>query len=116
MAWRHQSDYTAYWRSGYPVPLTNSFAILVVREAVQPSDLDTCMNLNVFDMFPSIACAGRRFAFLHGVRQVEFPSFRQLLPLVYRRVRTTPHFLGFSKRVRPSNVGRVCTFRFSMLA
>ncbi len=32
-------------------------------------------NLNVFDMFPSIESAGRRFAFLHRVLQGEFPCF-----------------------------------------
>ena len=36
----------------------------------------TCgSNLDVFDMFPSIESADRRFAFLHWVLQGEFPSF-----------------------------------------
>src|SRR5437870_500014 len=32
-------------------------------------------NLDVFDMFPSIRSAGRRFAFLHRVLRGEFPCF-----------------------------------------
>ena len=54
---------------------TNSFAIQVVPEAIQASDVDMLMNLDVFDMFPSIESAGRRFAFLHRVRRGEFPCF-----------------------------------------
>ena len=36
----------------------------------------TCFkNLDVFNMFPSIESAGRRFAFLHRVLRGEFPCF-----------------------------------------
>jgi len=36
----------------------------------------TCVeNLDVFNMFPSIGSAGRRFAFLHRVLRGEFPCF-----------------------------------------
>ena len=36
-------------------------------------------NLDVFNMFPSIESAGRRFAFLHWVLQGEFPSFNSTI-------------------------------------
>jgi len=44
-------------------------------EAIQPSYVNMHENLDVFNMFPSIESAGRRFAFLHWVLQGEFPSF-----------------------------------------
>ena len=47
----------------------------MVPVAIQPSSVDMRKNLNVFNMFPSIESAGRRFAFLHRVLQGEFPCF-----------------------------------------
>ncbi len=47
----------------------------MVPEAIQSSDGDMLMNLDVFDMFPSIESADRRFAFLHRVLRGEFPCF-----------------------------------------
>lgn len=54
---------------------TSRFAALTVPEAIQWSDVDMRMNLDVFGMFPSAKSAGRRSAFLRWVLQGEFPSF-----------------------------------------
>ena len=54
---------------------TNSFAIHMVPEAIRSSYVDMRKNLDVFNMFPSIESAGRRFAFLHRVLRGEFPCF-----------------------------------------
>ncbi len=50
-----------------------------VPEAIQSSDVDMLMNLEVFGMFPSIESVGRRFAFLHRVLRGEFPCFNSTI-------------------------------------
>ncbi len=77
---------------------TNSFAIQVVPEAIQASDVDMLMNLDVFDMFPSIESAGRRFAFLHWVLQGEFPSFDGTIKALRHPTAISPHFVSFAWR------------------
>jgi hypothetical protein len=47
----------------------------MVPEAIRSSYGDMQENLDVFNMFPSIDSAGRRFAFLRRVQQGEFPCF-----------------------------------------
>ncbi len=47
----------------------------MVPEAIRSTYVDMLENLDVLDMFPSIASAGRRFAFLHRVLRGEFPCF-----------------------------------------
>ena len=47
----------------------------MVPEAIRSSYGDMPKNLDVFNMFPSIESAGRRFAFLHRVLRGEFPCF-----------------------------------------
>ncbi len=47
----------------------------MVPAAIRSTYVDMLKNLDVFNMFPSIESAGRRFAFLHWVLQGEFPSF-----------------------------------------
>ena len=47
----------------------------MVPVAIRSSYVDMHKNLDVFNMFPSIESAGRRFAFLHRVLRGEFPCF-----------------------------------------
>ena len=47
----------------------------MVPEAIRSSYGDMHKNLDVFNMYPSIESAGRRFAFLHRVLRGEFPCF-----------------------------------------
>ena len=47
----------------------------MVPEAIRSTYVDMLENLDVFNMFPSIESADRRFAFLHRVLQGEFPCF-----------------------------------------
>ena len=77
---------------------TNSFAIQVDPEAIQPSDVDMRVNLDVFDMFPSIESVGRRFAFLHWVLQGEFPSFNSTIKALRHPTAISPHFVSFAWR------------------
>jgi hypothetical protein len=73
-----------------------SFAIQVVPEAIQASDVDMLMNLDVFGMFPSIESAGRRIAFLHWVLQGEFPSFHGTIKALRHPTAISPHFVSFA--------------------
>ena len=47
----------------------------VAPEAIRSSDMDMLKNLDVFNMFPSIESADRRFASLHRILRGEFPCF-----------------------------------------
>ncbi len=77
---------------------TNSFAIHMVPEAIQSSDVDMLMNLNVFGMFPSIESIGRRFAFLHRVLRGEFPCFNSTIKALRRPAAIPPRFVSFAWR------------------
>ena len=77
---------------------TNSFAIQVVPEAIQSSGVDMRVNLDVFDMFPSIESAGRRFAFLHWVLQGEFPNFDGTIKALRHPTAVSPRFVSFAWR------------------
>ena len=46
-----------------------------VPVAIRPSSVDMRENLDVFNMFPSVESAGRRFASLDRVLRGEFPCF-----------------------------------------
>ncbi len=82
----------------HPVPRTNSFAVLRVPEAIRSSDVDMLMNLDVFDMFPSIESVDRRFAFLHRVLRGEFPCFISTIKALRRPAAIPPHFVSFAWR------------------
>ena len=59
----------------------------------------TCLkNLDVFNMFPSIESAGRRFAFLHWVLRGEFPSFNGTIKALRHPTAISPHFVSFAWR------------------
>jgi hypothetical protein len=59
----------------------------------------TCLkNLDVFNMFPSIESAGRRFAFLHWVLRGEFPSFNGTIKALRNPTAISPHFVSFAWR------------------
>jgi len=75
---------------------TNSFAIHVVPEAIRSIDVDMWKNLDVFNMFPSIDSAGRRFAFLHCVLRGEFPSFNGTIKALGHPTAVSPHFVSFA--------------------
>ena len=47
----------------------------MVPEAIRSTYVDMLENLDVFNMFPSIESADRRFASIHRVLQGEFPGF-----------------------------------------
>ena len=49
----------------------------MVPEAIRSTYVDMFKNRDVFNMFPSIDSAGRRFASLHWVLQGEFPQLRR---------------------------------------
>jgi hypothetical protein len=59
----------------HPVPRPTGSPSARVPEAIQSSCGDMLTNLDVFDMFPSIESADRRFASLHRVLRGEFPCF-----------------------------------------
>ena len=59
----------------HPVPRPTGSPSVMVPEAIRASYGDMHENLDVFNMFPSIESAGRRFASLHRVLQGEFPCF-----------------------------------------
>jgi hypothetical protein len=59
----------------HPVPRPTGSPSTMVPEAIRSSYGDMQKNLDVFNMFPSIDSAGRRFAFLHRVLRGEFPCF-----------------------------------------
>ena len=59
----------------------------------------TCLkNLDVFNMFPSIDSAGRRFAFLHWVLRGEFPSFNGTIKALRHPTAISRHFVSFAWR------------------
>jgi hypothetical protein len=59
----------------HTVPRPTDSPSAMVPEAIRSSYGDMHENLDVFNMFPSIESAGRRFACLHRVLQGEFPCF-----------------------------------------
>ena len=70
----------------------------MVPEAIRTTYVDMCKNLDVFDMFPSIESAGRRFAFLHWVLRGEFPSFNGTIKALRHPTAISPHFVSFAWR------------------
>jgi hypothetical protein len=67
----------------------------MVPVAIRSSYVDMHKNLDVFNMFPSIESAGRRFAFLHRVPQGEFSCFISTIKALRRPAATPPHFVSF---------------------
>ena len=59
----------------HPVPRPTGWPSATVPAAIRSSYGDMHKNLDVFNMFPSISSAGRRFASLHRVLRGEFPCF-----------------------------------------
>ncbi len=70
----------------------------MVPAAIRSTYVDMLKNLDVFNMFPSIESAGRRFAFLHWVLQGEFPSFDGTIKALRRPAAIPPHFVSFAWR------------------
>ncbi len=70
----------------------------MVPVVIRSSDVDMFKNLDVFNMFPSIDSADRRFAFLHWVLQGEFPSFNGTIKRYDFLQSIPPHFVSFAWR------------------
>ena len=70
----------------------------MVPEAIRSTYVDMLENLDVFNMFPSIESADRRFAFLHRVLQGEFPCFNGTIKALRRPAAIPPHFVSFAWR------------------
>ncbi len=67
----------------------------MVPEAIRSTYVDMLKNLDVFNMFPSIESADRRFAFLPRVLQGEFPCFNGTIKALRRPAAIPPHFVAF---------------------
>ncbi len=83
---------------------TDRFAIRKGPEAIQASGGDMLTNIDVFDMFPSIESADRRFASLHRVLRGEFPCFNGTIKAL-RLPAAHPAALRFLRLVVP----RLCS-------
>ena len=82
----------------HPVPQPTGSPSTWVPEAIQSSYGDMHKNLDVFDMFPSIESASRRFASLHRVLRSEFPSFNGTIKALRHPAAIPPHFVSFAWR------------------